>query len=111
MENQQGKSQRKPKAGSGRVSSEKENQQQPSGQTTSSGPHFASSVFLNSPDPSKLPLPDFADDDNGVEDQSSRLISAGESSLSPVPGEKLLPLSSAKQPKKRRHPKSTGKKQ
>jgi hypothetical protein len=109
MENQQVKSQRKPKAGAGRVSSEKENQQQPSGQTTSSGPHFASSVFLNSPDPSKLPLPDFTDDDKGMEDQSSRLISARET-LSPVPGEKL-PLSSSKQPKKRRHPKSTEKKQ
>jgi len=25
--------------------------------------HFASSAFLNSPDPSKLPVPDFDDDD------------------------------------------------
>lgn len=33
--------------------------------------HFASSAFLNSPDPSKLPIPDFDDD----EDMNSRLFS------------------------------------
>jgi hypothetical protein len=31
--------------------------------------HFASSAFLNSPDPSKLPVPDFDDDEEDMENR------------------------------------------
>jgi hypothetical protein len=51
--------------------------------SNSSEQHFASSAFMNSPDPSKLPIPDFDDDDN--ESTISRLSSSCSSrSTSPL---------------------------
>jgi hypothetical protein len=50
--------------------------------SNSSEQHFASSAFMNSPDPSKLPVPDFDDDD---ESTVSRLSSSCASSRSVSP--------------------------
>jgi len=38
--------------------------------------HFASSAFLNSPDPSKLPVPDFDDDEEDIVNRHVVLESA-----------------------------------